>query len=145
ARGRGEDKRVAGRPILRIDQIAIARRAALAELGDAVAGDLRHGVAHEHGGPVGIELAAVDGAGNAAGQGAELPLARAHAVERRSQRGLCLLALGDVEYAAVDVEEAAVLAVHGPPAVLHPADRTVAAGDAILDLEWPALRHRDRR
>jgi len=65
-------------------------------------------------------------------------------VERRGERGLCLFALGDVEYAAVDMEEAAILAVDGASAVLTQRTAPVAAGDAILDLEGRALRHCDR-
>src|SRR5262249_10266723 len=145
ARGRGENDGVADCTILRIDQVAIARGPALAEFGDGVARDLRHGVAHEHGRPIAVERAAIDRPGNAARERAELSLARAHAVERGGERRLRLLALGDVEYAAVDVEEAAVAAIHRPPAVLDPADLAVAAGDTILKLERRALRHGGRR
>src|SRR4029434_2124247 len=84
----GEHDRVALRPILGIDQVAEAGRPALAELGGGVAGDLRHGVAHEDGGPVRVELAAVDGAGDAAGQRAKLAVAGARAVDARGEGGL---------------------------------------------------------
>src|SRR5262245_31569131 len=123
ARRAGEDDRVAGRPVLGIDQVAETHSPALAELGNRVAGYLRHGVAHEHGRPVAVELAAVDGAGDAAGQRTELALAGAHGFERGGERGLRHLALGDVEHAAVEMEQAAVLAVDAAAAFLDPAHR----------------------